>query len=318
MIATKRIGVAIAERNADNALKRIQEVERMGIPAAWMTMGGAGGLDPLTVFASAATQTENILLGTAIIPSWTRHPIVMAQQAQVMAQLAPGRFRLGVGPSHKATMERTYGVEFHRPLVHLREYLHILKTLLHEGAIDYDGRYYHARTRLASPVDMPIMASALRRGSFEFCGADTDGAISWVCPGVYLRDVALPAMGSGAQGAQRPVPPLIAHAPVCVHENKDEVNAAVREQMGTYPRTTFYAQMFTDAGFPEVAEGTWSDAMVEAVVTSGNEVAVEERLREWLSFGATELMVTPILVGEDREASLQRTLKLVARLAQSI
>ena len=290
----------------------------MGIPAAWVTMGGAGGLDPLTVLASAAIETEHILLGTAIIPSWTRHPVVMAQQAQVMAQLAPGRFRLGVGPSHKATIERTYGIEFHRPLSHLREYLHILKALIHEGAVDYDGRYYHARSRLASPVDMPIMASALRRGSFELCGTETDGAISWISPGVYLRDVALPVMRSAAESAGRSVPPLIAHAPVCVHENIDEVHAAAREQIGAFLRSPFYAQMFVDAGFPEVTEGTWSDAMLEAVVTSGDEVRVEESLRELLSYGASEIMVTPILVGEDREASHQRTLQLVARLAQYV
>ena len=162
------------------------------------------------------------------------------------------------------------------------------------------------------------MASALRRRSFEFCGAETDGAISRVCPGVYLREVALPAMQTGAQRAGREVPPLIAHAPVCVHDNPEEVRAAAREQLGNYPRSPFYAQMFSDAGFPEAANGTWSDAMLEAVVLSGDEARVEERLREWLSFGATELLVSPVLAGPDREASLQRTLKLLAKLAQSV
>ena len=59
------------------------------------------------------------------------------------------------------------------------------------------------------------MASALQRGSFELCGEEADGAISWICPGIYLRDVALPAMQLGAERAGRPVPPLIAHA-LCV------------------------------------------------------------------------------------------------------
>ena len=89
-------------------------------------------------------------------------------------------------------------------------------------------------------------------------------------------------------------------------------------KLGNYPRSPFYAQMFSDAGFPEAANGTWSDAMLEAVVLSGDEARVEERLREWLSFGATELLVSPVLAGPDREASLQRTLKLLAKLAQSV
>lgn len=317
-MAQKRIGVAIGERNAADALKRIEEVEDMGIPAAWMTVSGVRGLDALTIFAIAASRTQHILLGTAIVPSWPRHPIVMAEQVKVLAQLAPGRFRLGVGPSHKVTMEGVYGLKFDKPLSSLREYLHILKELIRKGEVDYDGQYYHAHTRQGSPVDMPIMASALRRRSFEFCGAETDGAISWVCPGVYLREVALPAMQTGAQRAGREVPPLIAHAPVCVHDNPEEVRAAAREQLGNYPRSPFYAQMFSDAGFPEAANGTWSDAMLEAVVLSGDEARVEERLREWLSFGATELLVSPVLAGPDREASLQRTLKLLAKLAQSV
>ena len=162
-MAQKRIGVAIGERNAADALKRIEEVEDMGIPAAWMTVSGVRGLDALTIFAIAASRTQHILLGTAIVPSWPRHPIVMAEQVKVLAQLAPGRFRLGVGPSHKVTMEGVYGLKFDKPLSSLREYLHILKELIRKGEVDYDGQYYHAHTRQGSPVDMPIMASALIR-----------------------------------------------------------------------------------------------------------------------------------------------------------
>jgi alkanesulfonate monooxygenase SsuD/methylene tetrahydromethanopterin reductase-like flavin-dependent oxidoreductase (luciferase family) len=121
----------------------------------------------------------------------------MAQQVQVIAQLAPGRFRLGVGPSHRTTMQRMFGHEFRSPLGHLREYVQILKSLFQQGSVDFDGKYYQAHASIAAPVDVPVMASALRSGSFEFCGAEADGAISWLCPGAYLREVALPAMKKG-------------------------------------------------------------------------------------------------------------------------
>ena len=49
---------------------------------------------------------------------------------------------------------------------------------------------------IPEPADVPVMASALQRRSFELCGAEADGAISWVCPGGYLRDVAIPAMNA--------------------------------------------------------------------------------------------------------------------------
>jgi len=309
------IGVAIRGNKVSEALAMIEQAEQLGIHAAWMTTGGAR-LDSLTVFAAAAVRTQRIKLGTSIVPTFPRHPLVMVQQAQVVAQLAPGRFRLGVGPSHRPTIE-AMGIPFTSPLSHLREYLRVLKPLLQQGRVDFDGDYYKAHESIPEPLDLPVMASALQRGSFELCGEEADGAISWICPGVYLRDVALPAMRLGAERAGRLVPPLIAHAPVCVHDNATEVRAAVREQMQN-PRLPFYRQMLRAAGFPEAADGTWSDAMIEAVVLAGDEARVAERLHTLLTYGAAEVLASPVLAGRDRTASLERTLRLLGRVAQSV
>jgi F420-dependent oxidoreductase-like protein len=309
------IGVAIRGNKVSEALAMIEQAEQLGIHAAWMTTGGAR-LDSITVFAAAAVRTQRIKLGTSIVPTFPRHPLVMVQQAQVVAQLAPGRFRLGVGPSHRPTIE-AMGIQFTSPLSHLREYLRVLKPLLQQGRVDFDGDYYKAHESIPEPLDLPVMASALQRGSFELCGEEADGAISWICPGVYLRDVALPAMRLGAERAGRLVPPLIAHAPVCVHDNATEVRAAVREQIQN-PRLPFYRQMLMAAGFPEAADGTWSDAMIEAVVLAGDEARVAERLHTLLTYGAAEVLASPVLAGRDRTASLERTLRLLGRVAQSV
>src|SRR5262245_37081482 len=221
------IGVVVSAADSPGILAGIEHAEQLGIPAAWLTTGGVG-LDALTLYAAAAVRTSRIRLGTSIIPTFPRHPLVVAQQVQVLAQLAPNRFRLGLGPSHRPNVERMYGFDFRAPLGHLREYLQILKALLHSGSVDFDGRYYHAHGQIRSPVEVPVMASALQRGSFELCGAEADGAISWVCPPGYLRDVALPAMRAGAETAGRPVPPLMAHAPICVHDKPDEVREVAR------------------------------------------------------------------------------------------
>jgi alkanesulfonate monooxygenase SsuD/methylene tetrahydromethanopterin reductase-like flavin-dependent oxidoreductase (luciferase family) len=209
------------------------------------------------------------------------------------------------------------GLTFTAPLGHLREYVRILKALLQTGRVDVDGTYYKAHDAISAPLDVPVMASALQRGSFELCGEEADGAISWICPGIYLRDVALPAMRAGAERAGRAVPPLIAHAPVCVHEHADEVRAAVREQIMN-PRLPFYQRMLVAAGFPEADQGTWSDRMIDAGVLWGNETQVEKRLHELLAFGATEILATPVLAGSNRTASLDRTMRLLGRVAQSV
>ncbi len=197
-MTNKRIGVAVSAPDVAGVMANIARVEKAGIPAVWLTTGGAG-LDGLTIFAAAAERFKNINFGTSIVPTFPRHPIVMAQQVQVLAQLAPGRFRLGVGPSHGPTMRSMFGTDFREPLGHLKEYVQILKSLLQAGSVDFDGKYYQAHARIAAPVDVPVMASALRSGSFEACGAEADGAISWVCPAAYLEKIALPAIQKGAQ-----------------------------------------------------------------------------------------------------------------------
>jgi F420-dependent oxidoreductase-like protein len=312
------IGVAVTGGDGRGVLKRIQQAEEMGIHAAWVTTGGARQ-DGLTLLAAAAARTKRILLGTSITPIWPRHPVVVVQQARVIADLAPGRFRLGVGLSHGNSVESVFGLDYRAPLAHLRDYLRILKALLQQGKVDYDGSYYQAHAETGVRLDVPVMAAALRRRSFELCGAEADGAITWVCPRLYNKNVAVAALQRGAERAGRPVPPLIAHAPVCVHENPAEVWAAVREQMAIYPTLPNYARMFVDAGFPEAAvTKLWSQNMIDAVLLHGNESQVKKGLEEMFDWGAAEVIMSPILAGHDKEASLDRTMQLLADVSRTI
>ena len=318
-MSDKIIGVAAMGGSPKAVVSRIKDLEQKGIPAAWLTTGGAA-MDALTVFAAVAVETENILLGTCIIPTWPRHPIVAAQQVQALAGLAPGRFRLGLGPSHKPSMESTFGFEFKAPLTNLREYVHIVKALLREGSVDFDGRHYHAHASIGKPIEhVPVMVSALRLGSYEFSGAETDGAISWVSPYNFLRDSALPAMKAGAESTGRPVPPLIAHAPICVTDDLEEARQVSRQQLANYPRLPFYAAMLEAAGFPEVQEtAAWSDAMLDAVVLMGDEEEVGARIRELFDWGIGEVIAHVLPVGDDRQKSWDRTVDALAGVASSL
>ena len=234
-MAQQRIGVAVTAADSNAALAAVEDLERRGISAAWMTSGSAGGGDALSVFAAAGTRTRDIMMGTAITQTFPRHPIALAQQVLTLAQFAPGRFRLGLGTSRQGGMEQTIGANFRAPLAHLREYVRILKALLQEGSVDHSGRYYQAHSNIPAPVDVPVMAAALGTRAYEICGAEADGAISWVCPRSYLQDVALPAMQRGAKRADREVPPLVAHVPVCVHDDPEEARQAVAQRSEDSP-----------------------------------------------------------------------------------
>ena len=308
------IGVEVTGGNAAESVEQIQRLEELGVKAAWATSGGDS--DPITLLAVAAMRTESILLGTSIVPTWPRHPITAAQQTNVIAHMAPGRFRLGIGPSHHSEMYEPFRFDFRKPLTNLREYLRIVRPLVQKGAVDFDGEMYHAHVSASDSFpDLPIMASALRPKSFRLCGEETDGAISWVCPLAYLRDSALPAMREGAKSAGRPTPPLIAHAVVSVHENYEEVKDAALEEMAYYPTAPFYQQMFALAGFPEAEElNGWSDRMLQEIVISGPEESVAPRLQQFFDVGAGEVLVSIIPAGPDKPASWERTAKLLAGL----
>ena len=111
------IGVEVTGSNASESVEQIQRLEDLGVRAAWATSGGDS--DPITLLAIAAMKTDSILLGTSIVPTWPRHPITTAQQVNVIAHLAPGRFRLGLGPSHYSEMYEPFRFDFRKPLTNL-------------------------------------------------------------------------------------------------------------------------------------------------------------------------------------------------------
>ena len=308
-----KVGVHILAGQAKGLVEGIVAAEAAGIEVAWMTSGGVAA-DPLAVFSAAALKTERILFGTCILPTFPRHPLAMVQGAMTVDSLAPGRLRLGIGPSHKPSIEGMYGIPFERPLEHLREYLAILRAILGEGSVQFTGKRLTANARIAGPTGVTLMASALRPNGFRVCGELADGAISWVCPLPYLKEVAVPAIAEGAAKAGREAPPLIAHVPVVVSQDRDAVYDAARKQIGLYPRVPFYSQMFQDAGFPEAKDSELSDRMIDALVVWGGESEVLARLREVPSFGVGELLAMPILASGDRDA-LPRTLAALGKLA---
>ncbi|MFN8626712.1 MAG: LLM class flavin-dependent oxidoreductase [Candidatus Binatia bacterium] len=307
------VGIVILQfPDPAHAVDQIVEADRMGIASVWMTCGGLLA-DTLTLFAAAAVRTQRIVLGSAIVPTWPRNPVFLVQQILALEALAPGRLRVGVGPSTEGAM-RPFGVDYRNPLRQLREYLIVLRALLHEGKVDFQGDQMRARARIAAPVQTPILASALQARAFELCGAHADGAISWVCPHTYLRTHALPALRRGAAAAGRAAPPLLVHTPICIEEDPARVRAATQQQLGMYGRFQFYKDMFAKSGYPD-AGAAFSQALVDDLVVYGNEKAVAKRLAELAASGIGNVMAHPMLVGDDPKASLTRAFAAVAESA---
>ncbi|HSH81888.1 MAG TPA: LLM class flavin-dependent oxidoreductase [Herpetosiphonaceae bacterium] len=307
-----RVGLSIWAANPPSLVQLIEEAELAGVEQIWMTQGPVSH-DTLTTYAVALARTSRIRLGTSIVPTYPRHPLALAQQAATAASFGSDRLRLGVGPSHRPSIEGAYGIRMEAPLEHLREYVHVLRAALWDGTVEHQGRFITAKATSSSTTQIPLLVSALGEGAFRLAGEISDGAISWNCPPSYLLDVALPALRDGARAARRAVPPLVAHVWVALSTDRVAVRHAARKRLATYARLPFYANMFAASGFPVQADGTLSDELIDNLVAMGDESTVTARLNELLAGGLDELLVS-LMPLEDEVSELTRTFDLIGRL----
>ena len=144
----ERVGLVIDGTNAAATVKTIAAVEAAGVRQIWMAQTPFWP-DTLTTLAAAAIKTSTVRLGTSIVPTYPRHPLVMAQQALSLYDIAPSRLRLGIGPSHQAIIEGIYGLPQTTPLAHLREYVNVLRTALWEGKVDHHGNFFNVKVSMS-------------------------------------------------------------------------------------------------------------------------------------------------------------------------
>ena len=282
--------------------------EQAGVDTVWLTAGRMRP-DALTLFAAAAQITSRVRMGTAVIPIWPRHPLALAQQVAALESLAPGRIRLGVGPSTAAAMS-PFGTDFRRPLSHLREYLTCLRTLFREGRVDFQGEFLRAKGKLPAPLPTPVMASALGQGAFRMCGETSDGAITWVCPPRYVKTVGRTALRSGAASRNRSPPPIVLCVPTLVTEDPQTVDRAAERYIAPYRRFQFYREMFEAAGHPPT-DGVLPGALIEELVVHGSVDRVAARLSELASW--SEVMVFPLTGGLADRRGFEHCLEAVGR-----
>jgi alkanesulfonate monooxygenase SsuD/methylene tetrahydromethanopterin reductase-like flavin-dependent oxidoreductase (luciferase family) len=242
---------------------------------------------------AAAVQTSTIGLGTGIAITYPRHPLTLANEALAMAELAPGRFRLGVGASHKPAIEGQYGLDFAKPVGHTREYITILRGLLWEGRVDFRGEYYRVQAEYPSVIEpprIPIVLATLRRNMLRLAGELSDGAILIYATPAYIRSIALPALEEGARLAQRPRPPLIVSAPILPTTDFGKVREIALAGIAAYSQYPTYAKMFQEGGYARTPDGKLADETIHELYVYGDEDTIRRRLYALYEAGADEIL----------------------------
>jgi F420-dependent oxidoreductase-like protein len=288
--------------------------EEQGFHGMWL--GSAFGFDPVMALALAGGATDRIELGVAVVPTWPRHPLVMAQQAATASAACDGRFRLGIGPSHEPVM-RMYGLDFDRPISHLREYLTIVRALLHEGHVSHAGERYQVTGFLdvADAPPPPVLLGVLREQMCRLAGGLADGALCWLGPAPYLHDVVSPNIAQGAEAAGRVAPPLVAELPCALSASRDAVHEMAARDLAIYPQMPFYRAMFEAAGI--ALDGRrWSDDMLDGAVLYGDEDGLAAKVRALFDAGADEVALSPFGVGHDPAASQADCVRILSDLVK--
>ncbi len=93
----------------------LRRVADAGFPSYWMPQMPMG-VDALTALAVAGAAVPDIELGTAVVPTYPRHPLVLAQQASTVSAVIGDRLALGIRPSHKGGIQKQYGFNFDKPV----------------------------------------------------------------------------------------------------------------------------------------------------------------------------------------------------------
>src|SRR5438477_8776872 len=139
-----------AVRTLEESVNRAREAERLGYESVWVTQL-PDARDAALVLAAYAAATQWVRLGTGVLPIYTRHPTAMAQMAATLDELSSGRFILGIGVSHKVTVESMWGMKLERPVDAMREYLSIVRGSLADGSSAVDGEHFSAHWSYSAP-----------------------------------------------------------------------------------------------------------------------------------------------------------------------
>ncbi len=117
---------------------RVATVADAGFHSVWLPQSSS--YDALTAIAVIGREVAGIGLGTAVIPTYPRHPVALGAQALTTNAAIDGRLSLGIGLSHKMAIEGRYGLSYDRPARHMREYLSVLLPLIATGRADFAGK----------------------------------------------------------------------------------------------------------------------------------------------------------------------------------
>lgn len=282
-------------------IAHVAAAEQDGFGGYWLQQSGL--IDALTVYAAAAATTGRIELGTAVIPVVGQHPAALAAQALTAHAVTGGRIALGIGSSHRTTVEQRWGQRWDRPVDRLIGHLDILQPLLETGSVDQRGQAPRSTMDAVRPSGEPpaVLLAALGPRMLRICGQRTSGTITWLAGPTTITTHIAPRLREAAAEAGRPPPRIVCSLPVVVTNDTTRATRRTNAALAAQTVHDSYRRLLE-------LEGATSPADVALI---GDEASVTRQLEALVDAGATEIAAVELGA---TPAELARTRELLARL----
>jgi alkanesulfonate monooxygenase SsuD/methylene tetrahydromethanopterin reductase-like flavin-dependent oxidoreductase (luciferase family) len=321
-----------AGRSLEAAIDRVALAESLGYDSTYVTH--IAGRDSLTVLAAYATRTERIKLGTGVLPIYSRTPAATAQTAATIDELSGGRMVLGIGVSHRVTVEAWYGQQIGKPVAEMREYVTAMRAMFRgedpAAATGAGEKRWPTSFRFMGydvRPDLPIYVAALSPNMLQLAGEVADGVLLWLCDPPYVRDVVLPEVAKGRERAGKTMDgfDIVPAVPAAVTADRVKTLDRMRGDLVTYLSLPFYRSMLERSGFGaeiagfdaamkdgdvERAKAAMSEEMLTSLGGFGSAEDVRDAVRRYLDAGATSPGVSPVPTA-DFAATLEAGAELI-------
>lgn len=245
MALDMRIGIngAGSLNNLDEVIAGARRAEADGFDSFWIAQ--IFGVDALTAFAVAGREVPRIELGTAVVPTFPRHPMMLAGQALTTQAATGGRLTLGIGLSHQIVVEHMWGYSWDKPVRHMREYLDALLPMLRgeQVALTGDDVVCHGGVEVANADAPPVLVAALGAQMLKVAGERGCGTITWCTGERTLAEHVVPKLTAAAEAGGHGRPRVVAGLPVVVTSDPDAARAHTAELLVVYGGLPSYRAM---------------------------------------------------------------------------
>ena len=280
-----------AVKTLDESVARVKAAERLGYESVWLSQL-PDARDASLVVAGYAAATERIKFGMGVLPIYTRHPTAIVQMAATLDEMTTGRFILGLGVSHKVTVESMWGLHLDHPVEAMREYLTIVQSSLAEGSCGFEGKHFSAQWSYSAPRprNMPVMIAGLSSRMLELAGEMTDGVVLWMCAPNYIREHVVPIVKAARERVGKSLDgfEIVAHVPVCLTSDRAAALDAFRPTVQRYSNLPYYRKVLDAAGYKDQLDaGNITDAMLDDFAGIGDEEHIRDAIRRYRDAGLT-------------------------------